>query len=76
MPNVKEQFTDAELETILRITQMMLDDTHAFRIPERKSGLTVSELVDIKRKLERVLGIPSRPLVRTSSETAANPAAR
>lgn len=62
--NIKDQFSDTELQTILRITQLMLDDTRGFRIPERKSGLTVSELVDIKRKIERVLGIPTKPLVR------------
>lgn len=63
MSNIKEQFTDVELETILRITQLTLSETRGFRIPERKSGLSVSELVDIKRKIERVLGIPSMPLV-------------
>ena len=61
--NAKEQFSETEFENILRITQLMLDETRGFRIPERKSGLTVSELVDIKRKIERVLGIPTRPLV-------------
>lgn len=63
MGKIKDAFTDAEFETILRITQLMLDETRGFRIPERKSGLTVSELVDFKRKIERVLGIPTRPLV-------------
>jgi hypothetical protein len=63
MSNIKNAFTDSELETILRITQLMLDDPYAFRIPERNSGLTVSELVDLKRKIERVLGLPTRPLV-------------
>lgn len=66
MTNIKKQFSDAELEAILRITQLMLDETRGFRISERKSGLTVSELVDIKRKIERVLGIPTMPLVDTS----------
>lgn len=64
MTNIKDHFSEIELEQILRITQLMLDKTRGFRIPERKSGLTVNELVDIKRKIERVLGIPTMPLVR------------
>lgn len=68
MSNIKSQFTDEELAIILRITQLMLNETRGFRIPERKSGLTVSELVDIKRKIERVLGIPSMPLVNRDIE--------
>ena len=63
MTSIRDQFSETEFENILRITQLMLDETRGFRIPERKSGLTVSELVDMKRKIERVLGIPTRPLV-------------
>ena len=63
MNRIKGAFTDDESETILRITQLMLDETRGFRIAERRSGLTVSELVDIKRKIEQMLDIPPGPLV-------------
>lgn len=61
--DIKAHFANAELEAILRITQMMMSDDRGFRIPERKSGLSVSELVDIKRKIEKVLDIPGTPLI-------------
>ena len=35
----------------------------AFRLAERKSGLSTTELVDLKRKIEGLLGIPTSPLV-------------
>ncbi len=70
MTSARDQFSETEFEAILRITQLMLDETRGFRIPERKSGLSVSELVDIKRKIEKVLGIPSMSLVNTSAPEA------
>jgi hypothetical protein len=63
MKTIRDQYTHQELETILRIAQLTMGCRPAFRLAERKSGLSTTELVDLKRKIEGLLGIPTSPLV-------------
>jgi hypothetical protein len=66
MRKIKPNSWKPNQKTSCVFAQLMLDETCGFRIPERRAGLTVNELVNIRWKIERVLRTPTRPLVDTT----------